>query len=303
MGEFHGAGKRSAFFEGWYLKHQSGKNALALIPAWHVDRRGRDSASLQVVTPGRSWTVPFSPKDFRARSDRFQVRLGGNLFTGQGVILRLRTRELELSGLLRYGPLAPPEGEMMGPFRFLPGMECRHGVLSFGHRLTGTFFLNGERLDFDGGLGYLEKDWGSSFPRDYLWTQCGWRDPEDGSVRCVMLSLARIPYAGWEFPGCIASVWDGVREFRFATYHGARIEEWSDRGARLRQGSYCLEVRLLENRPLTLRAPHRGGMTRAIRESLCCRVRYRFWCGKVLLLDHTDEAASFEAVGNPPDLG
>ena len=46
---FHGGKQRGPYFEGWYLKHQSGEGkSLALIPAFHADPGGRRRASLQV---------------------------------------------------------------------------------------------------------------------------------------------------------------------------------------------------------------------------------------------------------------
>ena len=41
MHNFHGAHKRHRFFEGWYLKHEKDGHILALIPAYHVDHKGR----------------------------------------------------------------------------------------------------------------------------------------------------------------------------------------------------------------------------------------------------------------------
>ena len=55
MKYFHGANKKKSYFEGWYLKQQNQEETLAFIPAWHVDGRGRPSASLQVVTRDQAW--------------------------------------------------------------------------------------------------------------------------------------------------------------------------------------------------------------------------------------------------------
>ena len=52
----------------------------------------------------------------------------------------------------------------MGPFSYLSFMECYHGILSMKHSLEGTLSWNGQLIDFTNGIGYLEKDWGSSFP-------------------------------------------------------------------------------------------------------------------------------------------
>lgn len=177
----------------------------------------------------------------------------------------------------------------MGPFRFLPGMECSHGVISMGHALEGSLRLNGQALNFSGGRGYIETDRGRSFPSAYLWTQSAW--PGQGGL---MLSIAAIPLAAGHFTGCICAVLYGGREYRLATYRGVRVERWDASGAMIRQGKYRLEAVLLEKQDCSLRAPVRGGMDRRIRESLRTKMRYRFWEGEQLLFEHTDPGASFE---------
>ncbi|HWS42794.1 MAG TPA: hypothetical protein VN421_06860 [Pseudoflavonifractor sp.] len=282
----------ASYFEGWYFRHQSsGGDLLALIPARHTDGAGRTTASLQVVTPGRAWTVDFPGDAFLSAKGLFQLWLGGNLFNRKGLHLDLRTPGLVLRGEIHYGPFTPLKSDIMGPFRFVPAMECRHGVVSMGHRLEGVLELNGRALDFSGGTGYIETDRGSSFPRAYLWTQCAWRE---GGNSSLMLSVAEIPFLGGRFTGCICAVLHGGREYRLATYLGARAAGWSAAGAVIRQGDLRLTVELLESAAQPLRAPKDGRMERTIRESLRSKVRYRFWRGDALLFDHTDENASFE---------
>ncbi|MDD6189010.1 MAG: hypothetical protein PUB32_05460 [Clostridiales bacterium] len=77
--------------------------------------------------------------------------------------------------------------------------------------------MNGELLDFSGGIGYVETDRGRSFPRAYLWTQCAWQEPRRGGL---MLSIATIPMAIGNFTGCIcAIIYDG-REYPFSNLPG-----------------------------------------------------------------------------------
>ena len=96
------------------------------------------------------------------------------------------------------------------------------------------------------------------------------------------------------FTGCICAVIHNGREYRLATYRGARIEQWSDTGAVIRQGTYRLTVEVLERRCHPLRAPEKGAMGRTIHESLQSKLRYRFWKSGELLFEHTDSCASFE---------
>ncbi|MGN0968213.1 MAG: tocopherol cyclase family protein [Oscillospiraceae bacterium] len=289
---YHGTEKRGPYFEGWYLKHQTkGGEALALIPALHIDCAGQRSASLQVLADDKAWWLEYPAEEFHASEREFQIRMGQNRFSRKEVRLDVERDGLSFHGTLRCGPFTPLGSDIMGPFRLLSGMECSHGVISMGHSLEGTLILNGKRVDFSDGTGYVETDRGRSFPSAYLWTQCTWREPQRGSL---LLSIATIPLAIGHFTGCICAVLYNGQEYRLATYRGARIERWSGAGAVIRQGKYRLSAELLEGRGCPLRAPAEGSMGRTIRESLCAQMRYRFWRGEKLLLEHTDRCASFE---------
>ena len=291
MRGFYGAHRRRAYFEGWYCKQQNEGETLALIPAFHIDGQGVRTASLQVVTDERSFCAQFPIEQFRAQRDRFCVRLGDSLFSRQGCRLCVHTDEWEMTGELAYGRFCPPAYDIMGPFARLPGMQCRHSVYSFAHRVEGEVTLCGRRYSFDHGLGYMEGDRGSGFPERYLWTQCG---RMGDAPTCVMLALATVPFCGLRFTGCIGAVCLDGREYRLATYLGARMVRMDARGAAVRQGALELEAELLEGSPCTLRAPVEGSMRRSVHESAACRVRYRFARKGRALLELESDRASFE---------
>lgn len=287
MNYYHGAGQKGPYFEGWYLKHQGKDGALALIPAIHIDRRGRRSSSLQIITRERSWWLEYPCEEFCASESQLEIQMGRSRFCAQGMQLDIEREGLSLHGAVRYGPLSPLRSNIMGPFRFLK-MECSHGVLSMRHDLEGTLLLNGRTMSFSGGTGYIETDRGRSFPGAYLWTQCTW---DEGSL---MLSIATIPLPVGSFTGCICAALSGGREYRLASYLGARVRAWSGFGAAVEQGKYRLTVERLQEPGQPLRAPVQGGMHRVIRENLCTKVRYRLWHGQELLFDRQGAHGSFE---------
>ena len=91
-----------------------------------------------------------------------------------------------------------------------------------------------------------------------------------------MLAAAEIPLGGLHLTGIIGAVlWRG-REYRLATYLGARAECIGEGEIVIRQGSACLTVRQLEKTGRPLRAPAGGAMTRTIHEHPACRIYYRF---------------------------
>lgn len=292
MKYFYGANRSGPYFEGWYLKHQSREGkCLALIPALHIDAGGRSSASLQVITDRGAWWLEYPAGELRADENSFRVRLGQSRFDCRGGRLNIHQEGLSLRGILSYGPFTALRSHIMGPFLLFSGMQCSHTVISMGHSLEGTLELNGEVLDFSGGLGYIEGDRGRSFPSAYLWTQCMWGSPGDGGL---MLAIASIPTPLGSFTGIICSVFHRGREYRLATYRGAKAAAWSSAGAVVRQGKYRLAVELPGEQGQVLRAPVEGSMKRTIHENLCANVHCRFWEGDKLLLEHTSQCASFE---------
>lgn len=290
MKYYHGSKQKRSYFEGWYLKYQTrdGK-ALALIPALHIDSAGQRSASLQILTDHSSWWLDYPEAEFEVTENRFHIRIGQTLFHAGGAHIHVECDGLSLHGTLEHGPFTSLSSDIMGPFRFFSGMECSHGVISMMHALYGTLTLNDDVMDFSDGLGYIETDRGRSFPDSYLWTQCAWQEQSS-----VMLSIASIPFPIGHFTGCICAVIHNGQEYRLASYRGVRIEHWSDQGAAIRQGTYRLRAEVLGGAGHPLQAPVNGTMSRTIHESLCAKLRYRFWNGEALLFDHTTACAGFE---------
>ena len=170
----------------------------------------------------------------------------------------------------------------------MPFMECRHSVWSMRHSVQGTVIINGEDYSFQNAWGYWEGDRGRSFPKKYIWTQCCF---PDGSL---MLSVADIPMAGIHFTGIIGIIlWQG-REYRMATYLGARAVLIQNKIVRIVQGNLELEVQLLEASGLPLKAPAKGNLVRTIHESAACRASYRFRKEGCTLFAFETDRASFE---------
>ncbi len=282
--------KKPPYFEGWYVKLQTKSGqALGLIPAFHKEKDGTCRASLQVITKEKTWFLEYPGSAFYHCRSRFLVRVGEACFAKNGLRLGIEKDGLSLHGAVSFGPFLPLSSDIMGPFRFYSPMECSHGVLSMAHFLRGTLTLNGEPLNFDGGMGYLETDRGRSFPSSYLWTQCFW--PGTSSL---MLSIAKIPMGKLHFTGTICAIYHQGKEYRLATYLGARIRHWSKDGAEIQQGKYRLVATRLNGSGCPLLAPMDGGMCRTVQESLSCIMHYEFWFGDRLLFAHTDPCASFE---------
>lgn len=273
------------FFYGWYLKCQSDTHTLAVIPAVHQVGR-KKTCSIQIITNQDAWTIDFDASDFRRF--RKNIFIEKNRFGESGIRLVIQTPEVSVKGKLKFGPLLPLKYDIMGPFAFVPFMECRHSVWSMQHLVNGTVYINKQKYTFQNACGYWEGDSGHSFPKEYLWTQCIFHG---GSL---MLAVADIPIAGIHFTGIIGAVlWKG-KEYRIATYLGARADLIGNRRIKIVQGNLELEAWLLEEAGRPLKAPKTGNMVRTIHESVASRACYRFQKRGITLFSFETDKASFE---------
>lgn len=273
------------YFKGYYFKCSTGVETVAFIPALHADGKKR-SASLQVITEEAVYEIPFPAVRFT--SDPFCVRIGENTFSEQGIFIDIDANGCRIHGKLQFGDFFRLRYGIMGPFRFVPFMQCKHSIVSMRHAVAGNLQINDRVYRFDRGTGYIEGDRGRSFPKEYLWTQC----IHNGAS--LMLAAADIPFLGLHFKGVIGAVQIGAKEYRIATYLGAKIIFTGAQAVLIKQGKYTLYAKLLQTNHQKLKAPVRGKMTRTIHESVSCRAYYKFMVQEETLLEFTSERASFE---------
>ncbi|MDF2886461.1 MAG: hypothetical protein K0R23_846 [Lacrimispora sp.] len=288
---------KKKFFAGWYFKMQSENTVLALIPGLSRNGTGKLYPFVQVIWNEKSCWLDFKEEDFFIDWNQKRIVLGKNIFSRRGVRMNIETEDLSLKGIVRFGPITPIRYPIMGPFQLMPFMECKHEIISMSHRLSGKVRLNGTAVDFGGGVGYIEGDRGTSFPEGYLWIQCN-AFSENASV---MVSIAKIPWLGLRFEGCISVIMYQGREYRFATYLGARVISKRETAVIIKQGAYVLKV-FLSNQSKNgekrfahkLRAPDQGAMTRFIKEEHLLKGRFLLYKGESMIFDLSSNSVSFE---------
>lgn len=300
---FHGHGKKKRFFEGWYVKLVSADRAQrwAVIPGLFLGPDGGGEAFVQVLDGAtkRSWFCRYALHEFEAQAGSFDVRVGPSTFSAKGLTLSLADGPLQ--GSLTFSgfnpwPVTLASPGIMGWYAYVPFMECYHGVVSFWHTLTGTLSVEGRDVSFDGGVGYLEKDWGQAFPAGYVWMQSNhFATPETSLVA----SAAIIPWLSGSFPGFIAGLWQRGRLYRFATYTGARLEQLQVDDTHVRMtladGAHRLELVTARVGGGLLHAPVRTQMHKRVEESLDAKV-------EVCLSSVRSGATLFEEVGHVAGL-
>lgn len=273
------------YFCGWYFRCLSDQQTLAVIPSVHRTKEAKFCA-IQLITDTQSFHVPFPCSDFQKNSG--QILIAGNRFGKDGIVLDIHTPDLHAAGSVRFGSFTPIQYDIMGPFRYVPFLQCRHSVYSMRHSVNGTLTVNGTPYVFQNAVGYIEGDRGYSFPDRYAWTQCSF---PDGSL---MLSVADIPLGGFSFTGVIGIVLLHGREYRLATYLGAKAVKIEADEIVVRQGRFLLTVKPHNPSGHPLRAPVCGAMVRTIHEHPSCKVSCCFEENGTPLPDLEAANAAFE---------
>lgn len=279
---------KNSYFEGWYFKLQGPEESVAFIPSFHRSETGDTFAMVQMITETFSHAFYFPSSMFMAKRDELFIQVGANIFSKDGISLSLCDSQYAVYGNVRFSGFTQLSGDIMGPFKHFPFMQCSHGVISMRHNLTGNIYINGVTVTLNHGTGYIEKDRGTSFPETYLWTQYNRLDLG------IMISAATIPFMGTKFNGCIAYIYRNGKEYRIATYKGARIKYMAPDEIMIKQKQYTLRACAPNVGGSQLHAPEKGQMTRTITESLSCEVNYQLYKKDQLIMDVRAENASFE---------
>jgi hypothetical protein len=286
---FHGHGLRYNFFEGWYFKFADApeRRVWAVIPGIFLassSQSEQESHSFVQIADGQSGVTHYHRyplHEFRASPTAFDVRIGLNHFRSDFLSLDIDRPEQSISGTLHFNGMIPwpvtfTSPGIMGWYTFVPFMECYHGVLSLDHKVVGHLKLEGRDVDFTGGRGYIEKDWGQSFPRGWVWMQTNHFAKPGTSLTA---SVGRIPWLGSAFRGFIIGLWHDGRLYRFATYTGANLVMLKITDTRVRMqvqdARYLLEIEAMRSKGGLLHVPLREGMLKRLSHSLTAKVFVR----------------------------
>lgn len=279
---FQGSLQKKNYFEGWYFKHvTSDKNQVfAFIPGISLLENDRH-AFIQVINGITQEThyITYPLNQFSWEKEKLMVKVGDSVFSEDYIDLNIQTPEINVAGKIFYrnrsrfpGTLIQPG--IMGWYSWVPFMECYHGVVSANHWLQGILRINSAEINFDNGKGYIEKDWGSSFPECWIWLQSNSFENKNASV---FFSVAKIPWLGKFFMGFISFLFLNGKFYLFATYNGSKLVKTEKRPSgleiELENSRNRLKINVKTGKAGELIAPVKGQMTRRIKESIDSEVQ------------------------------
>jgi len=274
---FQGNLKKSNYFEGWYFKHVSANltQVWSFIPGISLNEKD-PHAFIQVINgiTGDTHYITYPIDQFTYNKESLDLVIGKSRFTENSISLDLAWDKIKINGKISYTdnikyPTSLFSPGIMGWYSFVPFMECKHGIVSVNHTLTGSLTIDNQEISFTGGKGYIEKDWGTSFPEAWIWLQSNnFSNPGTSFT----FSLAKIPWLGKFFIGFIVFLYYKSEFIIFSTYNKSELNDIKHDNdsvsVTLKNKKYVLKFKAIKKTFGELKAPASGDMSRRIKESV-----------------------------------
>ncbi len=303
---FQGNLKKINYFEGWYFKHVSGDldQVWSFIPG--ISLNGTNShAFIQVINgiTGDTDYITFPLEQFSFNKDSLDIVIGKSRFTSNFVSLDIDSENFKIKGKISYSKIIKYPSSLFSPgimgwYSFVPFMECKHGLVSVNHSLTGDLEINKLQVSFTGGKGYIEKDWGTSFPEAWIWIQS---NNFSDAHTSFTFSVAKIPWLGKFFMGFIVFLYYKGEFILFSTYNKSSLADVlhdnDSVSLTLKNKSYLLKVKAVRKTFGELKAPASGNMSRRIKESVDSEVTLSLYdLNNNMLYSDTGKRAGLEVI-------
>ena len=312
---FQGNKKTKKYFEGWYFKmvsHDEG-SILSVIPGISISEDGSSKhAFIQIIDGKTAKTeyINFSIEEFYFSKEDFLIKIGNNIFSKDSIVLDILRDSLSVIGKVYMKNLTELKSKnkqrqkIMGWYYKVPFMECYHGVVSLNHDLYGEIKTNNRSFRFDGGKGYIEKDWGKSMPSSWIWIQT---NSFKNSNSSFMLSIAKIPWLGFSFTGFLGFYYINNEIVRFGTYSKAKVklEKYEENSLNLNivLKDEILEIQTIKKSSGMLKAPVNGNMNRRISEGIDADLKLKLLDeNKNILFEDSSKTTGLELVGDIKEL-
>ena len=142
------------YFEGWYFKNTNHQEGISFIPGININHKTQ-KAFIQVITSQSSYYINYDIEECEFKTIPFSVKIGNNTFSREGIHIDIQeeNQNLKIIGDIQYSNSKNIhtnfiQPNIMGPFSYLPFMECNHAILSMQNKVEGFMKVNHHTINF-----------------------------------------------------------------------------------------------------------------------------------------------------------
>ncbi len=297
---FHGIKKKNNYFEGWYFKlvTEDLKYSISFIVGVSKTKE-KESSFIQIIDniKNRSYYINYKLEDFTYSNDPFSIKIKDNYFSFDSIKVDI-DEPIKIKIDISYSDLTKINKSIyapniMGPFAYLTFMECNHAVISLRHKLNGYAEIYNRKISFNNGKGYIEKDYGTSFPNKYIWLEANSLNKSS-----IFLAIANIPILKTSFTGIIGIIEVNKKQYRFSTYDMAKLKKLKKKKdtyyIEIKQRNKLLKIELTCSKSMKLISPKNGNMKDTVHESLSSNTKVTLYEKNKIIFNETFKATASE---------
>ncbi len=262
---FCGMKKKKNYFEGWYFKISDNENNCYSF-IFGITLNEEDPHSfIQIIDQRQNKVYYFKYKvsDF-SHTDNL-ISIGNNVLSCNCLKLLVYPFDIDVTiNPTTYLKRRFFGRSVMSYLKYLP-LPTKHEIVYMKAKVKGIIKNMNNRFDFCGS-GYMEKDYGTAFPKRWLWIQTNQFTHND-----ISLVISKADLLG-RISGFFCFLNINGKEYRFATYNGAKIKKKRVKDGInfiIKKDEYTLKIRLKKEKGNMIIAPvHKAKMAKKIEESL-----------------------------------
>ena len=273
FGVMVGLNKKAAF-EGWFSKIDDRENGLMLSIIWgYSTHQNTKHAFIQFQDSLKHNTayITYPLDELKWKKDPFVLQIGKNELSQKGILLDFVMNGVPVQGEFCFGNFSPIKQSILKPnimgwLTFFPN-ECNHSIISMYHKVTGNIQIGNQSWKIQDADGFIEKDWGTGFPKEYVWIQANeWKKSS------VVFSYATVPILGKHAKGFFLVLHHDGKEYRFTSIEGSKLTDFhvskDSFNATVEKKGVRIKLKAKQFNPVALAAPKHGEMKSHIKESL-----------------------------------
>lgn len=261
---------KQPYFEGYYFKFINKQKEIVILIAGISISKSEKYSFIQVASnySEKVSLFKFPLSELAAAEDHFEFRIGKNLFSQNRISFDLGdiNGEITLTNNVNWKRsfLNP---NIMGFLSFIPRVECKHDVITINTEVQGEINLPEHNVQFDKGDGYIEKNWGSSFPKKYMWLHANQFKNKELSLQFAIAKpkwffLRPQVYIGYVMNGKI---------IHFATHRLCLVKIQDHKShtlVKIQKLRRTILIKIKNESPVSLIGPKKGGLNNSIHEYL-----------------------------------
>lgn len=257
---------RSRYFEGWFQKVYSREYGVSFILIYGYATRNTEErfGFIQIVSPdSEALMLCFPEAELSCDRARHIMWMGSNTLSTDRI--EVHSEDILIRMNLTGNHPVQSYKNSMGYTYFVPGLPCYHSVVNTSHLVSGVVQHRGKEYALDDEMGYLEKNWGSSFPDRYFWLHA--LDPGDSEVG-ILFSQAEIRWLGRRFVRHVGHVRFDGKLIDFRDLANVRIEIFSPAPdmlmIRMNSKTLKVEIAISQGKRVLFKGPRNGQLSRDI---------------------------------------